>query len=140
VQAADSGTSNGGGYWQNAVNSDSSAGGAWFYGERLMAALKGVTAFSTVEVFLPLIYNRFSIPTIRLHGTAAKPGSGLPAFGSAAPLAAANGWVSIPAPWGVAMRDEIIGVGFAPVGGVMASWRGTQSDAMSGALKFSGVR
>lgn len=140
VQAADSGTSNGGGYWQNSVNSDSAAGGAWFYGGRLISALKGVTAFSAVEVYLPLIYNRFSMPTIRLHSSAGKPGSGLPGFGSSASIASASGWVSLPTSWGAAMRDGNAGVGFAPVGGVMASWRGTGSDAMSGALRFSGVR
>lgn len=140
VQAADSGTSNGGGYWQNAVNSDSAAGGAWFYGDRLMSALAGVTQFASVEVYLPLIYSRYSMPTIMSHGAAGKPGSGLPAFLSPAALASAGGWVALPTAWGPAMRDAIVGVGFAPAGGVMASWRGTQSDAMSGAMRFSGVR
>lgn len=140
VQALDSGTSNGGGYWQSAVNSDSAAGGAWFYGSRLRDALKGVTTFTRIEVFLPLIYNRFSSPVIRLHSAAGKPGSGLPAFGASYTVGSPSGWVAIPNAWGVTMRDGNSGVGFGPVVGVMASWRGKASDAMSGAIRFAGVR
>lgn len=140
VQAADSGTSNGGSYWQNNVNSDSAAGGAWFYGNRLKAALKGVDTFTRVEVYLPRLYSRFSAPTIRLHSVASKPASGLPAFGSSHGAGAANGWLLLPNAWGVWMRDNNAGVGFAPVSGVFASWRGTAADRMSGAIRFAGIR
>lgn len=140
VQAADSGTSNGGAYWQNNVNSDSAAGGAWFYGSRLRNALKGVDSFTRVEVYLPRIYSRFSNPTIRLHASAGKPSSGLPSFGSSQSAGAANGWVRIPNSWGEYMRDNNAGVGFGPVSGVMASWRGTAADRMSGAIRFTGTR
>lgn len=140
VQAADSGTSNGGAYWQNAVNSDSAAGGAWFYGSRLVSALRGVVSLTRVEVYLPLIYSRINMPTLRLHSTVDRPASGLPAFGDAYALPAASGWVQIPVSWGLYMRNSNAGIGFAPVSGVLASWRGTQSDAMSGAIRFSGMR
>lgn len=140
VQATDSGTSNGGGYWQNNVNSDSAAGGAWFYGGGLQAALKGVTSFTSIEVYLPVVYNRFTAPTIRLHGVASKPGSGLPSFSSSHTLPSASGWCALPVSWGPSMRDGNAGVGFGPVSGVMASWRGKASDAMSGAIRFSGSR
>ncbi len=140
VQATDSGTSNGGAYWQSNVNSDSAAGGAWFYGGGLQSALAGVTLFTSIEVFLPLIYNRFSAPTLYLHTSANKPVSGLPAFGSSQVVQSPSGWVSLPAAWGPALRDGPVGVGFPPVAGVMASWRGKSSDALSGAIRFSGSR
>jgi hypothetical protein len=140
VQAADSGTSNGGGYWQSNVNSDSAAGGAWFYGGGLQSALVGVTEFTAIEVYLPLIYNRFNSPIIRLHGAPTKPGTGLPGYGDSHSVGGASGWVSIPTGWGAFMRDNPAGVGFAPVVGVMASWRGKASDALSGAIRFSGRR
>ena len=140
VQATDSGTSNGGQYWQSNVNSDSTAGGAWFYGGGLQSALIGVTSFASIEVFLPLIYNRFSPPTLYLHTAANKPGLGLPTWGSSQVLASPSGWVSLPAAWGPALRDGPVGFGFPPVVGVMASWRGKASDALSGAFRFSGRR
>jgi len=140
VQATDSGTTNGGGYWQTNVNSDSAAGGAWFYGGGIQAALVGVTQFTSIEVYLPLLYNRFSPPTLFLHTSAFKPGSGLPAFGSSIVTPSPSGWVPLPAEWGPAFRDGPVGIGFPPVVGVMASWAGKASDALSGALRFSGRR
>ncbi len=139
VQATESGTSNGGSYWQNNVNCDSAAGGAWFYGSRLVNALKGAT-LTRVELFLPRIYSNFSAPTLRLHGSATRPGSGLPSFNSSHNAGAASGWIALPLSWGDAMRDAIQGVGFAPTVGVFASWRGTSADSMSGALRFAGTR
>ena len=140
VQATDSGTTNGGAWWQSNVNSDSAAGGAWFYGGGIQAALIGVTSFTSIEVFLPLIYNRFSPPTLYLHTSANKPGSGLPTFGSSQVVPSPSGWVSLPAAWGPALRDGPVGIGFPPTVGVMASWRGKASDALSGAIRFSGRR
>lgn len=140
VQATDSGTTNGGAWWQSNVNSDSAAGGAWFYGGGIQAALIGVTSFTSIEVFLPLIYNRFSAPTLYLHTSANKPGSGLPTFGSSQVVPSPSGWVSLPASWGPALRDGPVGIGFPPTVGVMASWRGKASDALSGAIRFSGRR
>lgn len=141
VQATDSGTTNGGGYWQTNVNSDSAAGGAWFYGGGIQAALVGVTQFTSIEVYLPLLYNRFSPPTIRLHTAASKPGSGLPAFGgSELTLTSPSGWVALPLTWATYMRDNPAGLGFTPTVGVMASWAGKASDALSGAIRFSGRR
>ena len=140
VQATDSGTTNGGAWWQSNVNSDSAAGGAWFYGGGIQAALVGVTSFTSIEVFLPLIYNRFSPPTLYLHTSANKPGSGLPTFGSSQVVPSPSGWVSLPAAWGPALRDGPVGIGFPPTVGVMASWRGKASDALSGAIRFSGRR
>lgn len=140
VQATDSGSSNGGAYWQNSVNCDSAAGGAWFYGGGLQAALVGVTSFASIEVFLPLVYNRFSPPTLYLHTSANRPGSGLPTWGSSQVVQSPNGWVSLPTAWGPALRDGPVGFGFPPTVGVMASWRGTASDALSGAFRFSGRR
>lgn len=140
VQATDSGTTNGGAWWQSNVNSDSAAGGAWFYGGGIQAALIGVTSFTSIEVFLPLIYNRFSPPTLYLHTSANKPGSGLPTFGSSQVVPSPSGWVSLPASWGPALRDGPVGIGFPPIVGVMASWRGKASDALSGAIRFSGRR
>lgn len=140
VQATDSGTTNGGAWWQSNVNSDSAAGGAWFYGGGIQAALVGVTSFTSIEVFLPLLYNRFSPPTLYLHTSANKPGSGLPTFGSSQVVPSPSGWVSLPASWGPALRDGPVGIGFPPTVGVMASWRGKASDALSGAIRFSGRR
>lgn len=140
VQAIDSGTTNGGAYWQNNVNSDSNAGGAWFYGNQLRDALRGVVTFSSIEVYLPMLYSRFSVPTVRLHATATKPASGFPAFGSTFVPGTLSGWVAIPADWGVWMRDNPAGVGFLPTNGVLASWTGKAADAMSGAMRFSGRR
>ena len=140
VQATDSGTTNGGAWWQSNVNSDSAAGGAWFYGGGIQAALVGVTAFTSIEVYLPLLYNRFSPPTLYLHTSANKPGSGLPTFGSSQVVPSPSGWVSLPAAWGPALRDGPVGIGFPPTVGVMASWRGKASDALSGAIRFSGRR
>lgn len=140
VQATDSGTSNGSGWWQSNVNSDSAAGGAWFYGGGLQAALKGVTGFTSIEVYLPLIYNRFAAPTLYLHTSATKPGSGFPAWGSSMSVPSPQGWVSLPVAWGPALRDGPVGFGFPPTVGVMASWSGKASDAMSGAFRFSGRR
>ena len=140
VQATDSGTTNGGAWWQSNVNSDSASGGAWFYGGGIQAALVGVTSFTSIEVFLPLIYNRFSPPTLYLHTSANKPGSGLPTFGSSQVVPSPSGWVSLPAAWGPALRDGPVGIGFPPTVGVMASWRGKSSDALSGAIRFSGRR
>ena len=141
VQATDSGTTNGGRYWQTNVNSDSAAGGAWFYGGGTQAALVGVTQFTSIEVYLPLLYNRFSPPTIRLHTAASKPGSGLPAFGgSELTLTSPSGWVALPLTWATYMRDNPAGLGFTPTVGVMASWAGKASDALSGAIRFSGRR
>lgn len=140
VQATDSGTTNGGAYWQTNVNSDSAAGGAWFYGGGIQAALVGVTQFTSIEVYLPLLYNRFTSPTMFLHTSANKPGAGLPTFGSSMVTPSPSGWVALPAAWGPAFRDGPVGIGFPPVAGVMASWAGKASDALSGAIRFSGSR
>lgn len=141
VQATDSGSTNGGGWWTGDVYTMSSTAGGWFYGGALRSALAGVTSFSSVEIFLPVIRDASWVaPTLNLHTYASKPGSGFLTYGAAHTPPSRSGWVALPASWGATMRDTNCGVGSPKHPNTNTIWRGKPGDAMSGALRFSGSR
>lgn len=141
VQAVDSGSTNGGAWWTGDVYTMSSTAGGWFYGGGLQSALNGVTSFSSVEIYLPAIRDASWVaPTLNLHTSGSKPGSGFLTYGAAHTPSSRSGWVALPAAWGATMRDSLVGVGSPTHPNTNTIWRGKPGDAMSGALRFSGRR
>lgn len=141
VQAVDSGATNGGPWWANDVYAVSSTAGGWFYGGALQAALRGVTSFSRIEIYLPLRSDlAYMRPPVGVHAFAAKPGSGFLSFSAFHTTGALAGWQTLPTTWGPAFRDGAAGLGFATHPNAGAVWVGRNGDAMSGALRFSGSR
>lgn len=140
VQATDSGrwsTSYGNWFGNSDVWTGTTTQGAWFYGGGFRV-LAGANV-STVEIYLPLIQQQNNLQ-FGLHGHASKGGSpGITStFTHTGPR---SGWVRLPDGWGNALRDNPNwGVGVLSPGGGLNQWVGRASDAMSGALRFSGTR
>jgi len=114
--------------------------GAWFYGGAF-TALAGVTSFSRVEVFLPLI-SETGNASIGLHAYPEQPGgSPVITFLTPLPLRGRNGWVRVPDSWGDYLRNNPThGIGVTAPGGGYTQWAGRPNNILSGAVRFSGTR
>lgn len=135
VMAADSGSYIGRWWTSDVYNGDSNTG-AWFYGERIRDALRG-TAPTKVEIYLNPRQASGNPPQVGLHSAASKPGGNV-SVSSQVALEPRSGWVQLPDGWAAALRDNTGGIGVTPSGYTI--WRGVASDALSGALRFSGTR
>lgn len=140
VQATDSGrwsTSYGNWFGNSDVWTGTTTQGAWFYGGGF-SVLAGANV-ATVEMYLPLITQQNNLQ-FGLHGHASKGGS--PGIGSLWTYnGPRSGWITLPNTWGNLLRDNPSwGIGVVSPGGGLNQWRGRGSDAMSGALRFSGTR
>lgn len=135
VFAADSGSYRAG-WWTNDVHNEAGNTGAWFYGTRLRQALSGATV-TKVELFLDPRSQSGNAPLIGLHTSGSIPGGNVTVTSQVA-VEPRDGWVTLPTSWGVFLRDNTAGIGVSPSGYTI--WRGTQSNALSGALRFAGTR
>jgi len=122
-------------WWTNDVYNGNSNVGAWFYGSRVADGLRG-TAISKIEIFLNPRRAGGNAPQVGLHTSGAQPGGNVSVSGQVA-LEPRSGWVTLPASWAAALQAGG-GIGVTPSGYTV--WRGTDSDALSGALRFSGTR
>lgn len=124
--------------WQsNDVRASDSVSGAWFYGGRAGAALTGSTPTS-IEIYLPL-RKSLGVCLVGVHTSPTQPG-GYVTASSLTPLGSRSGWVALPVSFAFFLRDN-------PAGGIAVTsgngdnqWAGTQTDALSGALRFRGSR
>lgn len=143
VRAQNSGRyQSGSGWWGNDPWASSSNSGIWVYGSALADAMGAGTVY-TCQVFLPLL-QEVGVASIGVHAYGAIPG-GPPSISApslmAMPLGGRGGWVHLTQSVGAYLASGAGGVGvLAPSGGGFSKWRGTASDAMSGALRFTGVR
>lgn len=122
--------------WQgNDPRASDSVMGAWVYSGRVQAALVGATV-SKVEIYLPL-RKQLGVCNIGTHGYADLPG-GWTGISSATGLDPRGGWVTLPSGFISALAA---GGGIAVISGNGDNqWAGTQSDPLSGALRFQGTR
>ena len=134
VMAAGSGSYNGR-WWTNDVYNGDNNRGAWFYGERIRDSLRGTTP-TKAEIFLDPRQASGNSPQVGLHSSATA-GGNVDVSGQIA-LEPRSGWVEIPLSWALTLRDNIGGIGVTPSGYTI--WRGTNANAMSGALRFDGTR
>lgn len=124
--------------WQsNDVRASDSVSGAWFYNGRAGAVLKGSTP-SSIEIYLPV---RYSVGAcfIGVHNSPTQPG-GFPAVFFTTPLGSRSGWVGLPLSFATYLRDNPNGGIAVTSGNGDNQWAGTQSDPLSGALRFKGTR
>lgn len=143
VRAQNSGRyQSGSGWWGNDPWASNSNQGIWTFGNTIRDAVGGGTV-SQAFAFLPLLEERGNA-SIGAHDHPVIPGGAptlLPSSLVALPLGQRNGWVPLTASVGqylaaVAGR----GIGVTAPGGGYNRWRGTASDAMSGAVRLIGTR
>lgn len=122
--------------WQsNDVRASDSVSGAWFYSGRVQAALAGASV-TRAWIYLPL-RKQLGVCNIGTHPYAVIPG-GATGISNSTPLSPRGGWVELPLSFIPALAS---GGGIAVTSGNGDNqWAGTQSDALSGALRFQGTR
>ncbi|WP_022886354.1 hypothetical protein [Glaciibacter superstes] len=135
VMAEGSGSYNGG-WWTNDVYNGDNNVGAWFYGTRVADALRG-TQPTSMEIFLNPRQASGNAPMIGWHGSSTFLG-GAVSVAFEVPVEPRSGWVALPVDFAIRLRDFGGGIGVTPSGYTI--WRGTQSDGLSGALRFAGTR
>ena len=134
IMAEDSGSYIGR-WWTNDVyNGDNNTGG-WFYGARVADGLRGAT-ITKIEMYLNPRRAGGNAPQVGTHTSGSKPGGNVTVSGQVA-LEPRSGWVELPLSWAAVLKAGG-GIGVTPSGYTI--WRGTGSDAYSGALRFSGTR
>ncbi|TFD27529.1 hypothetical protein [Cryobacterium cryoconiti] len=133
VMAAQSGSFNGR-WWTNDVYNGDNNTGAWFYSSRVADALRGATV-TKVEIFLNPRQASGNSPQIGTHPSGSM-GGNVAVSGQIA-LEPRSGWVQIPLAWVAAL---MAGGGIGVTRSGYTIWRGTGSDALSGALRFTGTR
>lgn len=143
VRAANSGRyQSGSGWWGSDPWASSSNQGIWTYGSRISDAVGGGTITQAL-VFLPLI-SQVGLASVGVHDHASIPGGSpyiLPTSLITLPLGGRNGWIALTPSVGQYLAAGGRGVGvLAPGGGGYTRWRGTASDAMSGAVRLIGTR
>lgn len=130
------------GWWGNDPWASSNNQGAWFYGSLIADAI-GVGVVTEAYVFLPLL-EQVGLASIGVHDHPSAPGGGpyiYPSSLAALPLGGRNGWIALTPSVGQYLAAGGRGLGvLAPGGGGYTRWRGTASDAMSGAVRIIGVR
>lgn len=144
VRAAGSGRyQSGSGWWGNDPWASSNNVGIWVYGRAILDAVGPGATVSAAYVFLPLI-SQVGLASIGVHDYPGIPG-GAPSIpgGSLAvlPIGGRSGWVPLGVSVGQYLAAGNRGLGVvAPGGNGYTRWRGTASDAMSGAVRLVGVR
>jgi len=122
-------------WWTNDVYNGNSNTGAWFYGARVADGLRGAT-ISKIEIYLNPRRASGYAPQVGTHTSGSKPGGNVTVSNQVA-LEPRSGWVELDAAWAGILQAGG-GIGVTPSGYTI--WRGTGSDALSGALRFSGTR
>lgn len=138
VRAANSGRYQpGSGWWGKAPWASANNDGIWVYGNRVRDAV-GSGSVSRVEIYLPL-QQQVGVASIGVHPHASIPG-GAPSISSKVnlPLGRRSGWQVLPVSFGTYVAAGGRGIGVADGG--YNIWRGVDTDALSGALRISGVR
>lgn len=132
----------GSGWWSNDPRASTSNQGAWVYGSRISDAV-GTGTVTEAYVFLPL-RSQVGLASIGVHDHASIPGGApyiYPSSLAPLPLNGRNGWIALTASVGQYLAAGGRGLGvLAPGGGGDTVWRGTSSDAMSGAVRLIGIR
>ena len=122
-------------WWSNDVYNGNSNTGAWFYGSRVADGLRGAT-IKKIEIFLNPRRASGNAPQVGTHTSGSKPGGNVTVSNQVG-LEPRSGWVELPLSWAGVLQAGG-GIGVTPSGYTI--WRGTGSDALSGALRFSGTR
>ncbi|WP_223690116.1 hypothetical protein [Leifsonia poae] len=122
--------------WQgNDPRASDSVSGAWVYNGRVAAALTGATVTKS-EIYLPL-RAQLGVCNIGVHTSATLP-SGWVGMSLSTPLNPRGGWVTLPLSFAATLAA---GGGISVASGNGDNqWAGTQSDPLSGALRFQGTR
>lgn len=132
----------GSGWWSNDPRASTSNQGAWVYGSRISDAV-GAGTVTEAYVFLPL-RSQVGLASIGVHDHPYIPGGApyiYPSSLAALPLGGRNGWITLTASVGQYLAAGGRGLGvLAPTGNGDTVWRGTASDALSGAVRLVGVR
>jgi len=123
-------------WWMNDVWASNNNDGAWFYGGRIQSALAGAS-ISKVETYLPLM-SQIGNVQIGVHSSGSQPG-GPVSVSMLTSLGNRSGWVELPVAFANYLRDNAGGI-FVAGGTGSNRWKGTQKDALSGALRFQGTR
>ena len=134
IQAADSGSYISR-WWTNDVYNGDNNTGAWFYGSRVADALRGATV-SKIEIYLNPRQASGNSPQVGTHTSGSKPGGNVAVSGQVA-LEPRSGWVELEPSWAAVLQS---GGGIGVTRSGYTIWRGTGSDALSGALRFTGTR
>ena len=134
IQAADSGSYISR-WWTNDVYNGDNNTGAWFYASRVADALRGATV-SKIEIYLNPRQASGNSPQVGTHTSGSKPGGNV-AVSNQVGLEPRTGWVQLPLSWAAVLQA---GGGIGVTRSGYTIWRGTGSDALSGALRFSGTR
>lgn len=134
--AIDSGNYQAGGWWTNEVWASDNNDGAWFYGSKVKDTIPGGATVSKVEIYLPSYYTFGSAPNFRTHTDGTRP-AGAPSYtATVTPLSSARtGWVILPTSVGDFLKANTGGTGMKQGG--FNKYRGTQTDAQSGALRIT---
>jgi hypothetical protein len=122
-------------WWTSDVYNGNSNTGAWFYGPRVADALRGATV-TKIEIFLNPRQASGNAPQVGTHTFGDKPGGNVAVSGQIG-LEPRSGWVQLPLGWAGVLQA---GGGIGVTRSGYTIWRGLASDAMSGALRFSGAR
>jgi hypothetical protein len=122
-------------WWSNDVYNGDNNTGAWFYGARVADGLRGAV-ISKIEIYLNPRRASGYAPQVGTHASSAKPGGNVTVSNQVG-LEPRSGWVELPLSWAGVLQAGG-GIGVTPSGYTI--WRGTGSDALSGALRFSGTR
>lgn len=111
--------------------------GAWFYGSRVSDALAGA-AITSAEIYLPASQSQGQI-SLGVHPHPAQPG-GAPAISALTVMPGLSGWLPLPAGFAEALQSgSAAGIAVRSSNG-FNKFRGVPSDALSGAMRFSGAR
>jgi len=122
-------------WWSNDVYNGDNNTGAWFYESRVADGLRGAT-ISKIEIYLNPRRASGYAPQVGTHTSGSKPGGNV-SVSNQVGLEPRSGWVELPLSWAAVLLAGG-GIGVTPSGYTI--WRGTGSDAYSGALRFSGTR
>lgn len=144
VRAAGSGRfQSGSGWWGNDPWASSSNDGIWVFGNSILDAVGPVATVTAAYVFLPLI-SQVGLASIGVHNHSSIPGGApaiLPGSLMTLPLGGRNGWVQLGTSIGQYLAAGGRGLGvLAPGNSGNTRWRGTATDAMSGAVRLVGTR
>lgn len=134
--ALDSGNYQNGNWWTNEVWASDNNHGAWFYGSKIKDTIPDTATISKVEIYLPAYSTFGDPPNFRTHTHATRP-AGAPSYTATvtALSSARSGWVSLPTSVGDFLKANTGGTGMRQGG--YTKYRGTQTDAQSGALRIT---
>lgn len=134
--AVDSSTRSASGWFRSGeVWASASTKSAWWFGTKIRDTIPDAATIISAQIFLPIFQSFGDAPLLRLHTDASRP-AGNPNFsGSATALSPRQGWVTIPTSFLEFLKSNTGGLGFDTGG--FNKYRGTQTDAQSGAIRVT---